>query len=43
MEEIIKILIAIVVLVVMVGAFVIFSDKGGDLISGIKGILRFGR
>jgi len=43
MEEIVKILIFVVVLVIMVGAFILFSDKGGDLIEGIKNALRFGR
>ncbi len=43
MEEIVKILIFVVVLIVMMGVFVLFSDKGGDLIDGIKNVLRFGR
>ena len=42
MEEIVKILIFVIVLVIMVGAFVLFSDKGGSLIEGIKNILKFG-
>jgi hypothetical protein len=43
MEEIVKILIFVIVLVVMVGAFILFSGKGWDLISSIKGVLRFGK
>jgi len=43
MEEIVKILIFVVVLVVMVGAFILFSGKGGDLIEGIRNVLRFGK
>ncbi|MBT6689962.1 hypothetical protein HN903_04685 [archaeon] len=43
MEEIVKILIFVIVLVIMVGAFIMFSDKGGGLIEGIKSALRFGR
>ena len=42
MEELVKILIFVVVLVVSVGAFILFSDKGGALIEGIKSVLRFG-
>jgi len=42
MEEIVKILIFVLVLVIMVGAFVLFSDKGGGLIDGIRNFLRFG-
>lgn len=43
MEEIVKILIFVLVLVIMVGAFILFNDKGGALIEGIKNILRFGK
>jgi len=43
MEEIVKILIFVVVLVIMTGAFILFSGEGGSLIEGIKSALRFGR
>jgi len=43
MEEIVKILIFVVVLVIMVGAFILLSDKGGDLLEGVKNVLRFGK
>ena len=43
MEELVKILIFVLVLVIMIGMFVVFSDKGGALIEGIKNTLRFGR
>ncbi len=42
MEEIVKILIFVIVLIIMVGVFIMFSTKGGGLIEGIKNILRFG-
>ncbi len=42
MDEIVKIWIFVLVLVIMVGAFIMFSDSGGSLIEGIKKILRFG-
>jgi hypothetical protein len=42
-EEIIKILIAVLVLVVLVGAAIfLLGNKGGDLLSSIKNALRFG-
>ncbi len=42
MEEIVKLLIAVIFLVVLVGAFIVLSGKSGSLIEGIKNILRFG-
>jgi len=42
--EIVKIIIAIVVLVLMVGAvIVLLSGKGGEIIDVVKNVLRFGR
>ena len=44
MEEIVKILIALVVLIVLIGVVVVlFKGKGGELLGSIKNILRFGR
>ncbi|MFH1290975.1 MAG: hypothetical protein ABIH79_00250 [archaeon] len=44
MEEIVKILIAVVVLVIMVGAIIfLFKGKGGELLNSIRNVLRFGR
>ncbi|MCK4649769.1 hypothetical protein KAT36_00915 [Candidatus Pacearchaeota archaeon] len=43
MEEIVKILIFVVVLIIMIGGFILLSGKGGDLIEGIRSALRFGR
>ena len=44
MEEIVKILIVVLVLVLMIGVIVVlFSGKGGDILSSIKNMLRFGR
>jgi len=43
MEEIVKLLIAVIFLVVLAGAFIVFSGKSGHLFEGIKNILRFGR
>jgi len=43
MEEIVKILIAVTVLVIMVGAVILlFKGGGGDLLEGIKNVFRFG-
>ena len=44
MEEIVKILIVVVVLIVMVGVVVVlFQGKGGEVLSSIKNLLRFGK
>jgi hypothetical protein len=44
MEEIVKIVIIVLVLVVMIGAIVfLFKGKGGESLSGIKNIFKFGR
>ena len=44
MKEIVKILIVVLVLLLMVGIiFVLFKGKGGDVLSAIKNMLRFGR
>ena len=43
MEEIIKILIAVLVLVIMVVIFVMFKDNMVEIWNSIKDILRFGR
>ncbi len=43
MEEIVKILIFVVVLVIMIGAFALLSDKGGALLEGVRNVLRFGQ
>jgi hypothetical protein len=43
LEEIGKILIAVVVLLVLVFAFMfLFNEKGGEILEGIKNLLRFG-
>ena len=43
LEEIGKILIAVVVLLVLVFAFMfLFNEKGGAILEGIKNLLRFG-
>ena len=42
--EIVKIIIAIVVLVLMVGAVILLlSGKGGEIVDIVKNVLRFGR
>ena len=44
MEEIVKILIFVVVLVIMVGAVVfLFGEKGGQILDSIRNLLRFGQ
>jgi len=44
MEEVVKILIAVVVLVLMVGVvIVLFSGKGGDLLDSVRNLMRFGK
>ncbi len=43
MEEIVKMLIFVIVLIIMIGAFIMFKDKGLSLIEGIGHILRFGK
>jgi len=43
MEEIVKILVFVLVLVIMVGAFMLLSGSGGELIAGVKNFLKFGR
>ena len=43
MEEVVKILIAVVVLVIMVGAVtLLFKGGGGNILEGIKDVFRFG-
>jgi hypothetical protein len=43
MEEIVKILIAVTVLVIMVSAVIfLFKNGGGGLLDGIKNVFRFG-
>lgn len=43
LEEIVKIIIAIGVLVILVGAvFFLLGEKGGELLNSIKDALRFG-
>ena len=43
-EEIVKILIAIVLLIALVGVvIVLLKGKGGDLLGSIRNILRFGK
>jgi len=43
MEEIVKMIIFVVVLVIMVGAVVfLFSGKGGELLGSIRDLMRFG-
>ena len=43
MEELVKILIAVIVLVIMVGAVIfLFQGKGGELLEAIKNFMRFG-
>ena len=42
--EVVKIIIAIVVLVVLVGAVILLlSGKGGEVLDVVKNVLRFGR
>jgi len=42
--EVVKIIIAIVVLVIMVGAvIVLLSGKGGQILDVVRNVLRFGR
>ncbi len=42
-EQIVKILIAVIVLVILVGAAVyLLGDKGGELLQGIKNAMRLG-
>jgi len=44
MEEIVKILVAIVILIILVGAAIfLLKGKGGALLDSIKNLLRFGR
>lgn len=44
MEQIVKLLIFIVILVVLVGAVILlFSERGGEMLNSIKNVLRFGR
>ena len=44
MEEIVKLLIVVLVLVIMVGAIIfLFKGKGGELLDSIRNVLRFGR
>ena len=43
-EEIVKIIIVVVVLVILVaGAIILFSGKGGEILSSIRNFMRFGR
>lgn len=43
-KEVVKILIVVLVLLLMVGIIVVlFKGKGGDVLSSIKNMLRFGR
>ena len=43
MEEIVKLLIVILVLVILIGVFVVMFKGGGmDLLGSIKNIFRFG-
>ena len=42
--EVVKIIIAIVVLVILVGAvIVLLSGKGGEILEAVKNVLRFGQ
>lgn len=42
MEEIVKILIAVLILVLMIGFIaLVFSGKGGELLDSVKNTLRF--
>ena len=44
MEEIVKLIIVVLVLIIMVGAAIfLLKGKGGSLLDGIKNLLRFGR
>ena len=43
-EEIVKMIIFVIVLVVMVGAVaILLSGKGADILGSVKDLLRFGR
>ena len=43
-EELVKMIVVVIVLVIMVGAIVfLLKGKGGSLLDGIRNILRFGR
>ncbi len=43
MEEIVKMLIFVITLVIVVGAFVFFKGKGVGLLEGVMHVLRFGK
>jgi len=43
MEEIVKILIFVLVLVILVGAVAMFEDKGGAILDSIRSAMRFGK
>jgi len=44
LEEIIKIIIAVFVLVILIGgAIFLFSEKGGELLNSLRNIMKFGR
>jgi hypothetical protein len=42
-EELIKIIVFVAVLVVMIGATIYFFGGGSDLLGSIKNLMRFGR
>jgi len=44
LEEIVKIIIAVFVLVILIGgAIFLFSEKGGELLNSLRNIMKFGR
>jgi len=44
MEEVVKLLIAVLVLILLIGAAIfLLKGKGGELLSSVKDLLRFGR
>jgi hypothetical protein len=43
-EEIVKILVAVLVLIILIGATIfLLKGKGGSLLDSIRNLLRFGR
>jgi hypothetical protein len=44
MEEIVKFLVVVIILILMVGfVIVVLKGKGGDLLGGLKNLMRLGR
>lgn len=43
MEEIVKMLIFVLVLIIMVGVLIMFKDKGGAVLDSLRHLMRFGK